>query len=232
MQCTVPRLALLAPAVDRERQRALPSAIVLLLMILVALVAGCGSARPFTPDFYSPRKLTKLLEPLPPIAVYSLVDERGAREPTLILESASISGHSRWDHATEPVSGGVTRAFAQAFRARGFPIVDMTERYYSPSGQRAEARVAISGRVLEFGARIVRSGLFTYDQRVACTIVLEAYEVVSGRRLWTKSYSQVTEGGLLPADPITLLSRALAEVVEQGVTDPELLGVIQAARRE
>lgn len=212
--------------------RARASVSVLILAILAAtFAAGCAPIRPFTPGFYSPQSLTRLAEPLPPVAVYSLLDERGTTEPTLILEFASISGHKRRDHATEPVSTGVTRAFIEGFRARGFPVIDMTARYYSPGEGEAKTRVAISGRVLEFGARIIRSGLFTYDQRVACRIVLDAYEVASGRRLWTKTYSQVTEGGLLPADPITLLSRALEHVVEQGVTDPELLGVVQGHGR-
>lgn len=207
--------------------RARPSICALTLVVLTAMVAaGCAPARPFTPGFYSPQHLTKLPGPLPPIAVYALLDERGTSEPTLILEFASISGHNRRDHATEPVSDGVARAFVEAFRARGFPVLDMTTKQ-SPGGSKAEARVAISGRVLEFGARITRTGVFTYDQRVACKIVLEAREVSSGRSLWTKPYSKVTEGGLLPADPMTLLSRALAQVVDQAVSDPELLRIIQ-----
>jgi len=199
----------------------------ILAILSVNFVTGCAPARPFTPGFYSPQNLMRSEEPLPPVAVYLLSDERGTTEPTLILEFASISGHERRDHATEPVSTGVTRAFVEGFRARGFPVIDATARHYSQGESQAKTSVAISGRVLEFGARITRSGIFTYDQRVACRIALDAYDAASRRRLWTKTYSQVTEGGLLPADPITLLSRALERVVEQAATDPELLGILQ-----
>jgi hypothetical protein len=120
----------------------------------------------------------------------------------------------------------VVRAFLEGFRARGFPVVDMTTRPYAPGAGVGEARVAISGRVLQFGALIVRSGLVTYDQRVACRIELEAREASTGRSLWTKSYAEVTQGAILPADPITLLSRALAKVTGQAVSDPELLAVV------
>jgi hypothetical protein len=200
----------------------------LIVAVLAAIfVTGCAPARPFTPGFYSPRNLVRLAEPLPPVAVYLLSDERGTTEPTLILESASISGRSGQDHATEPVAIGVTRAFIEGFRARGFPVVDETARRYSRGDGQAKASVAMTGRVLEFGARIIRSGAITYEQRVGCRIVLDAYEVASGRRLWTKTYSQVTEGSILPAPPLTLLSIALEHIIEQAVTDPELLGILQ-----
>jgi len=85
----------------------------------------------------------------------------------------------------------------------------------------------MSGRVLEFGARIIRSGAFAYDQRVACRLDFEAYEATTGRKLWAKPFSRVTEGWMLPSDPMTLLSRALKEVVEEAVSDTDLLKMIR-----
>src|SRR5262245_13633043 len=201
----------------------------LITAVLAAVfVAGCGPARPFTDGFYSPRNQTRLTEPLPPIAVYLLSDERGTAEPTLILESTSISGRRAEDHATEPVSTGVARALIEGFRARGFAVLDQTARRYSWDDDRTMTGVAVAGRVLEFGARITRSGAFAYDQRVTCRLVLDIYESESGRKLLTKTYSDVTEGWMLSAQPLTVLSRALERVVDQAVTDPELLGILRS----
>ena len=98
-----------------------------LVLLAIPFAAGCGRpALPFLPAFYTPLKATRLPESLPPIAVYSLADERGAAEPTLISEFASISGHRHRDHATEPISDGATRAVVEGFRVRRFPVVDMT----------------------------------------------------------------------------------------------------------
>ena len=195
-----------------------------LFLVLASFTAGCVTPRPFLPGFYSRLNITPLSEPLPSVTVYSLLDERPTK---VILESRSISGRSRDDLATEPVSDGVTRAFIEGFRTRGFAVVDKTSKHYFPGEAGAETQVVISGRVLEFGARIIRSGVFTYDQRVACTVVLEAYEAATARKLWEKSYSRVTEGWMLPADPMTVLSRALAQIVEEAAADPELLRAIR-----
>jgi hypothetical protein len=125
------------------------------------------------------------------------------------------------------VAVGIARAFLEGFRARGFPVVDVTAQPYAPGANAGDARAVISGRVLQFGALIIRSGLVAFDQRVACRVDLEARDAATGRSLWTKSYSDVTQGTVLPADPITLLSRGLAKVIEQAVSDPELLAVVR-----
>ena len=196
------------------------------VLLSALVIAGCAPAPPFAAGFFSPRNLERVAVPLPPVAVYLFADERGLG-PTLFLETGSISGREGREHATEPVSVGVTRAFVEALRARGLQVVDETARSYSHGAGAPKARVAISGRVLEFGARIARSGLVTYDQRVGCRVALEVHDSATGRRLWTKTYGQVTEGGLLPADPTTVLSRALRHVVEQAVMDAELLTIIR-----
>lgn len=191
-----------------------------------AVIAGCAPAPPFSAGFFSPPPLERLAEALPPVAVYAFADGRGT-EPTLFLEVSSISGQFDRTYATEPVATGVTRAFVEGFRARGFPVIDETAKPYVPGTRADNARVAITGHVLAFGARIIRAGVYTFDQKVACRVVLEAHDAATGHTLWTKTYAQVTEGALAPGDPTTLLSRALAHVVEQAAMDRELLDIIR-----
>jgi hypothetical protein len=192
----------------------------------ISVAVGCGAPpRPFLPGFYSPAKIDPFRGALPAVAVYAFSDDR-ATDPTLIMESGGLRGERRRDYATEPVADGVVRAFVDGFRARGFPVADMTAKPYAPDASSGDARIAISGRVLQFGALILRSGLVGFDQRVVCRIDLEAREAATGRSVWTKSYSELTQGPALPADPMTVLSRALAKVIEQAVTDPELLAVV------
>ncbi len=202
-------------------------------LLVPAVVGGCGPIpRPFELGFYRPMNVSRLTEPLPSVAVYLFSDERG-KPYNWYLEHASISGHSGVGYTTELVASGVTRAVIEGLRARGFHVVDMTPTTYPPGPSAAvtDTRLAITGRVLECGARIVRSGLFTYDQRVGTRITVEAYEVTSGRKLWEKEYSKVWEGGILPDNHRRLLTRSLAHVVEQAVSDPDLLSAITGSGR-
>jgi hypothetical protein len=197
------------------------------LVALALLAAACASpARPFTDAFYEPIRVRAGGETTA-VTVFAFVDDRGATAPTAVLEYESDRDVPRAAHATRSVGAGVAHAFARGLRARGFTVSDATHETYV-EGQAIPRGVALTGRVTEFGARLTRSGtiLQRSQQRVGCTVVAEVRDA-SGRRLFERPYSHVVEGAMMPAEPLAVLSQALAAAVEHAVTDPDL----QAALR-
>ena len=203
----------------------------LVLAALALAVIGCSlPPRPFTDEFYAPIRVRAGAD-ASPVAVFAFADERRIAEPTIVLEYETERDVPQAQHATRPVSAGVAHAFVRGLRARGFTVTDATDRPYvgdhGPAG-----RAVVTGRVTEFGARVTRTGtiLQTSQQRVGCTVVTEVRDG-SGRRVIERPYSRVIEGAMMPVEPLAALSRALADVVEQAVTDPELLAAIGSATR-
>ena len=202
-----------------------------LVLALALLVAGCAlPPRPFTDAFYEPIRV-RAADDASPVAVFGFVDERRVPEPTIVLEYESETDVPRADHATRPVAGGVAHAFVRGLRARGFTVIDATDRAYA-EGQRPAGHAVITGRVTEFGARVERTGtiLHTSRQRVGCTVIVEVRDP-AGRRLVDRPYSRVVEGAMMPAEPLAILAETLADVVRQAVTDADVLTAIQAAAR-
>jgi len=221
----------------------------LIIMVIggfaTSVLVGCtySGPKPFTTGFYLTPKVAALSVPLPALSVHQFVDERwGTTDPTTVYRFDSISdrfGESSFSRsvnevrATEFVSVGVARAVLRGFEARGVPVVDMTASWFEPGHISEDTRIGITGRVLEFGARVIRSGLYEYRWVIACRIALEAYEAGSRQKLWEKTYSRQEEGvsrtlaSAVPEKHWQSLSRVLAAVVEEVVNDPELLQVLQ-----
>jgi hypothetical protein len=210
-----------------------------------SVLVGCtySGPKPFTRGFYLTPKVAALSVPLPAFSVYRFVDKRwGSTDPAMVYRFDSISdrfGGSSFSksvnevRATEFVSIGVARAVLEGFQARGAPVIDMTASWFEPGYISGDTRIGITGRVLEFGVRVIRSGLFEYRSVIACRIALEAYETGSGQKLWEKTYSRQEEGvsrtlaSAWPEKHWLSLSRVLAAVVEEVVNDPALLQVLQ-----
>lgn len=210
-----------------------------------SVLVGCTYSRPkpFTREFYLTPKVAALSVPIPAVSVHRFIDERpGATDPTMVYRFDSISariGESGYSkrvnevRATEPVAVGVARAVLEGFQARGAPVIDMTALLFDPGHISGATRIGITGRVLEFGVQVIRSGLHEYRSVIGCSIALEAYDAGSGQKLWEKTYSRQEESvsrTLVSAEPTNHwpgLSRVLAGVVEEVVSDPALLQVLQ-----
>jgi hypothetical protein len=213
--------------------------------LATCVLVGCtySAPKPFTREFYLTPKVAVLPVPVPALSVYRFVDKRwGSTDPAMVYRFDSISGRfgeSSFSksvnevRATESVSVGVARAVLGGFQARGAPVIDMTALWFEPGHISGDTRIGITGRVLEFGARVIRSGLYEYRWVVACKIALEAYETGSGQKLWEKTYSRQEEGvsrtlaSAVPEKHWPSLSRVLAGVVEEVANDPALLQVLQ-----
>jgi hypothetical protein len=210
-----------------------------------SVLVGCtySGPKPFTRDFYLTPKVAVLSVPLPALSVHQFIDERwGATDPTMVYRFDSISarfGESSFSksvnevRATEPVAVGVARAVLEGFQARGVRVIDMTASSFEPGHISGDTRIGITGRVIEFGVRVIRSGLHEYHSVIGCKIALEAHEAGSGQKLWEKTYSRQEEGvsrtlaSAVPEKHWQSLSRVLAAMVEEVVNDPELLQVLQ-----
>lgn len=216
-----------------------PLTVLSLVVIIASVAVGCVSPSPppFTSDFYSPLKITALSESFPTMSVYQFIDERPSG-PKFVYRFDSISsqfGESSWSkivnavQATEPVAVGVTHAVLEGLRARGFSVIDMTATSFDPGGYSGDARIVISGRILAFGVQVVRSGLYEYRTITGCKIVLKASDLKSGRKLWEKSYARQEEtmsrtlASTTPSNNWPNLSKVLAAVIEEAVSDPALL---------
>jgi hypothetical protein len=206
--------------------RSICRAALLVVVTLGALAACATPPRPFTDEFYTPLRVRRDAAARTPVAVFGFADERPDTDPTLVVRYEPLDGRPRVERSTAPVGEGVARAFVRGLQARGFTVADATTRRYAP-GEPAPARI-VTGRVAEFGVRIARTGfLGGYQHRVACRVAVDVYEPTTGRRLAERSYQRVVEGAMMPAEPLSILSRALADVVEQAVADPELLRALR-----
>jgi hypothetical protein len=165
---------------------------------------------------YTPKDIT-LLAQLPPVAIYRLVDKRGEEERrigTHVFRGRYTSSRELV-YATEPVATTVTRAFADAVRARGFPVRDLTAMTFSASPPGSDAHVSVTGEVIRFWMEsLATSGLFgTLRFRAECGLVLYAHDTATGRRFWERAYSHEDED----------ITRALAGTVSKAVNDPEFI---------
>lgn len=140
--------------------------VVVFTVFVAWFIAGCAT-RPFKPDFYLPLRIDAL-PGLKPVAVYLFIDKRGKGDPADAGEVRLLYAGTSRERATEPVAIGVTRAFLEGFRVRGYPVVDMTSTAFDPSGPKTNAQVAVSGDVVEFGWQIVRKSTFEYAVTAAC----------------------------------------------------------------
>lgn len=201
-----------------------------LALLVVTLASACVSPpRPFTEAFYTPAHVRRDAAAAVAIAVYAFANERPGGDAAPVFRYESNVEDRRAIPATVPVGRGVARAFARGFEARGFQVTDATSRDYRREGS-ARERAAVTGRVQEFDAHVVRQSWLGGDrQHVGCRVTLEVYDTARGRRIFERSYARVVEGAMMPAEPLTVLSQALADVVEQAVTDAELLRAIRAA---
>jgi hypothetical protein len=197
---------------------------------LALLVAACASPRPFTDEFYEPIRVRAGGERAA-VAVFAFTDERRVPEPTIVLEYLTERDRPRADRATRPVAAGVAHAFVRGLRARGFTVTDATDQAYV-EGQGPSGPAAVTGRVTEFGALVTRTGTVVHasQQRVGCTVAVDVRDA-AGRTRLQRTYSRVVEGAMLPAEPLAILARALADVVEQAATDPDVLRAIRGPAR-
>ena len=79
----------------------------------------------------------------------------------------------------------------------------------------------------------MRSGVYEYRSSTTCKIALEAYDAASRRKLTERTYAlqedQVsrTLGSAAPASQWPRLSKILAAVVHEAVSDPALLEALR-----
>ena len=197
------------------------------VVLALAVVTACAPPpRPFTESWYTPPRVLADAAAALPVTVYAFADTRPGDDKRVVLRYETNIDDPGTVHATAPVGQGVARALARGLAARGFRVTDATARdHVAETG--GSPRVAITGRVAEFDARIVRASfLGGYRQHVGCRLTLEAYDAASGRRLFERTYARVAEGAMSPMEPLAFLARALADVVEQAVTVTELLRAI------
>jgi hypothetical protein len=202
----------------------IPRHLVALVVLVAGLGAGCGPVQPFAPGFYRAPSTTRLSPPPEPVTVYRFADNRRVDDPAQI--SRYVGPGVRFHYsATEPVAVGVTRAFVEGLKARGFPVLE-TPVPFRPGESSPTSRLAITGIILEFESVVVRTGLTTYDHRVACSIVLQVFDISTGRKLWEKSYSR--SGDDVWYRGARFFAKALAEIVEGAVNDESLVTVLDA----
>ncbi|MBI2202354.1 MAG: hypothetical protein HYU41_00610 [Candidatus Rokubacteria bacterium] len=197
------------------------------LIAVAALAAGCAVPQPFTDEFYAPMRVRAGATGA--VVVRAFTDQRPGGAPSVVFEYDTPSGERRIGRATAPVGEGVAQAFVRGLSARGFQVTDETKRA-AGAAPGAAARAIVTGRVAEFGVTMARSSLVTGSrQRVGCRVTVEVRDATGARRLWERDYQRVVEGAMDIHEPFHLLARALADVVEQAVADPELLRAVRGA---
>ena len=201
----------------------------LLAVVTAALVGGCVvPPRPFTEEFYAPLRVRRDPTVDATVAVFAFTDDRPEMEPRVILVYEPYDERPRVERSTLAVGEGVARAFARGLHARGFTVVDATKRAYEASAV-PSARAIVTGRVAEFGVRMARTGFISgYQQHVGIRVAVDVHDAATGRRLTERTYQRVVEGAMKPAEPLMILSRVLADVVEQAVADRELLAALRS----
>src|SRR5262245_26017068 len=125
------------PAVAMVRERRVKA----LIAFLVLAVAGCLPARS------TPRPIPAL-SGLLRVAVYRFTDNRGKDAHVIGQEGfGSRVGSSSPMRARTPVDLTVTRAFADALKARGFPVVDRTDVAFMPGAALENIAGLVSGEI-------------------------------------------------------------------------------------
>ena len=189
------------------------------------VVTSCVASRPaaFTEGFYVRPQIAPLTGSVEPVVVYLFTDKREAPHPRAIGFIA-MHGRPQVVLATEAIATGVTRAFVEGFKMRNIPVINRTNMPFKPGESLSDARTGISGTILEFQDVLVRRGLLNYKREAACRILVQAYDVSSGRVLWEKTHEHVV-GDLLKGD-YEVLAQCLAEAVENVANDSKLVEMI------
>ena len=200
-----------------------------LAVVAAMLLAGCvAPPRPFTEEFYAPLRVRRDTTVNSTVAVFAFADDRPDTEPRVVLVYEPYDDRPRVERSTISVGEGVAGAFARGLQGRGFTVVDATKRAYE-TGVMPNARVIVTGRVAEFGAKLARTGFFSgYQQHVGIRVAVDVHDPATGRRLIERTYQRVVEGAMTPAEPLIILARVLADVVEQAVGDPELVRALRS----
>lgn len=207
----------------------------LILDAAAALVlAGCGGPITIT-DWYSPPKITPLAG-LEPVAVYLFTDNRQEEDSVV---GRSVFHDLRHTHTTiiygsEPVAVTLTRAFADGLKARGFPVIGVTDTRFDLVKSKPNALVAVSGDILELSYE-KEEAIFGNERGYArCRVALRAYDTSTATKFWEKEYAKTYY--LNPLEPVrghrykTPLGQVLAESVEEAVYDPEFIRAIRRKR--
>jgi hypothetical protein len=125
-------------------------------------------------------------------------------------------------YAKEAVAVVVTRELAEGLKARGFPIVDSTQRAFQAGDGGEGARLALLGEVQRFG--------FPRAGAARCDLRLEIREIESGKKVWDKSFSSLVP---LPTRPalnlgavLGAVNDALSRTVDDAVMDRELTDLL------
>lgn len=189
-------------------------------VILVLFGTGCGPRT--TSIRYAPSGIGALPQ-LEPVAVYRLADKRD-EEPKRI---GGVYGGYRnllnRIYAEEDAAVIVTRALAEGLKARGFPVTMRLDESYLPRFSRPDTRITITGELRAFWTEAF------YTNKAECAVLLQVYEVATGRKLWEKLYeaeeSEGLGGGVFASiDNLReMLTRQLSKVIGNVANDPELL---------
>jgi hypothetical protein len=157
----------------------------------------------------------------PPLSFYLLGDKRGTNDAREVGQFFGRSGTFRHT-ATEPIATGVSRAFLEGLRMRGFEMTDMTQVAFDSTVARPRTERVLVGDILEFGYQIPIAGTV----KAACIVRLEVYDPVARAKVWEKSYSTRIESSGWRSH-FSMLSDALAETVQEAVHDPQLTAAVR-----
>lgn len=196
------------------------------VLSLIAL-GGCTlPPQPFMDEFYEPLRVRRASIPATPVTVFAFVDERPGNEPTVVVRYEPLDGPARVERATAPVGTGVARAFARGLTARGYTVTDATTRRFTPDGA-PPGQISVTGRVADFGVRIARTGMVSgWESRVGCRVIVDVWEGATLRKSG-RMYQHGAQGGMSVTEPLAILAQALADVVAQAVSDPELQSALK-----
>lgn len=211
------------------------SILAVFLVISVFSSMGCLPRYQVWTDWYLPPRITPL-SGLETVAVYVFTDNR-QEEDNLVGESVFHGLRNTLTDAiyvSEPVAVTLTNAFADALKARGIPVIDLTSTKFDPVKSKSDALVALSGEILEFWYERGGSVIGENRELARCRVILRAYDTSIRRKFWEKEYSRTYQ--LKPREPErgdrykTPLGQVAAEVVAEAVYDPEFILAIGRKR--
>jgi hypothetical protein len=184
---------------------------------------------------------------LPPVAVYLFQDSRqesggpdGVPYITPVGASPTSPGPPPF-RTSEPLVLPVTRAIIEGLKARGFPVVDRSQRVFQVGDPADGARRGLRGQLLRFA---IMPGWLTENPwegkyrlipgGILCVVSLEVFDLRSGETLWEKTYSGgstigESSGREMERQASAMqwpLAKALAVAVENAVMDPELTDLL------
>ncbi|MBK8091619.1 MAG: hypothetical protein IPK32_06440 [Verrucomicrobiaceae bacterium] len=184
-----------------------------LLLLATGLLSGCVTSSQIVLD-YVPGKGARLWRGQPDFALGAFANRRGI-DSRILGRVRSMAGVPGSVHTAVPLEQMTANAFAYALKSR-----KMLTR-------RANARYLITGDVLTFDAGLITRPFAHVRVR------MNVLEIQSGRVVFTKIYQSdrgnaFQRGHIPPVQEVReIASRALQDVVDDAVDDPEFRSRLQ-----